>query len=118
MSNIKCVHEEYQRLSTSLGVDKLDDSKKVLVEELVKQASFLLVELDILKEQIDTYGAIQVNKNGRQKQTEASKHYNRTVTTFSNIIKNLNSGDYLLALAVANTPIVISINKYSKSQIM
>lgn len=91
MSNIKCVHDEYQRLSVSLGVDRLDDSKKVLVEELVKQASFLLVELDILKEQIDTYGAIQVNKNGRQKQTEASKHYNRTVTTFSKIIKNIHS---------------------------
>ena len=40
MSNMKCVHEEYQRLSASLGVDKLDDSKKVLVEELVKQLLF------------------------------------------------------------------------------
>lgn len=80
MSNTKCVHDEYQRLSASLGIEKYDESKKVLVEEL-----------DILKEQIDTYGAIQVNKNGRQKQTEASKHYNRTVTTFSNIIKNIHS---------------------------
>lgn len=91
MSNMKCVHEEYQRLSASLGVDKLDDSKKVLVEELVKQASFLLVELDILKEQISTYGAIQINKNGRQKQTEASKHYNRTLSTFSSLMKNIHT---------------------------
>lgn len=91
MGKLKSVHEEYERLITELGIDKLEPQKKILVEELVKQASFLLVELNILKQQIETYGAIQVNKNGRQKQTEASKHYNRTVTTFSNIIKNINS---------------------------
>ena len=28
MSNIKCVHDEYQRLSASLGIEKLDESKK------------------------------------------------------------------------------------------
>jgi len=91
MSNYKCVFDEYNRLAQSLGIDKLEPSKKCLVEELVKQASFLLVELDILKEQISTYGAIQINKNGRQKQTEASKHYNRTLSTFSSLMKNIHS---------------------------
>lgn len=91
MSNIKCVSNEYERLATQLGIEKLEPSKKCLVEELVKQASFLLVELDILKEQIDTYGSIQINQNGRQKQTEASKHYNRTVLTFSSLMKNIHS---------------------------
>ena len=91
MSNMKCVHDAYQKLNSELGIEKLDPTKKCLVEELTKQASFLLVELDILKEQIDTYGAIQINKNGRQKQTEASKHYNRTVITFSSVIKNIYS---------------------------
>lgn len=91
MSNSKCVFEEYRRLSESLGIEKLEASKKCLVEELAKQASFLLVELDILKEQIDTFGAIHINKNGRQKQSEASKHYNRTVLTFSSLMKNINS---------------------------
>ncbi len=91
MSNYKCVFDEYQRLAESLGIDKLEPSKKCLVEELVKQASFLLVELDILKEQISTYGAIQINKNGRQKQTEASKHYNRTLSTLSSLMKNINT---------------------------
>lgn len=91
MSNMKCVYDAYQKLNSQLGIDKLEPTKKCLVEELAKQASFLLVELDILKEQIETYGAIQINKNGRQKQSEASKHYNRTVLTFSSIIKNIHS---------------------------
>lgn len=91
MSNIKYVNEEYLRLCDQLGVEKLEPNKRVLVEELVKQASFLLVELDILKEQIETYGAIQINKNGRQKQSEASRHYNRTLNSFTSLIKNIHS---------------------------
>ncbi len=91
MSKMKCVHKQYEKLHQSLGIDKLEPSKQCLVDELAKQASFLLVELDILKEQIETYGAIQINKNGKQKQSEASKHYNRTVTTFSSLMKNINS---------------------------
>ena len=88
---IKCVADAYNQLHASLGIEKLEESKKCLVSELAKQASFLVVELDILKEQIETYGAIQINKNGKQKQTEASKHYNRTVMTFTSIMKNIHS---------------------------
>lgn len=88
---IKCVSDAYNQLHASLGIEKLEESKKCLVSELAKQASFLVVELDILKEQIETYGAIQINKNGKQKQTEASKHYNRTVMTFTSIMKNIHS---------------------------
>lgn len=91
LSSIKCVSDAYEKLVESLGIEKLEPSKKCLVEELAKQASFLLIELDILKEQIETYGAIQINKNGRQKQTEASKHYNRTVLTFASLIKNIHT---------------------------
>lgn len=46
------------------------------------------------------------------------KFRNLTMNVAKTLERNLNSGDYLLALAVANTPIVISINTYSKSQIM
>lgn len=91
MSNSKCVSDTYNKLYVSLGIEKLEQSKQCLVDELTKQASFLLVELDILKAQIDTYGAIQINQNGRQKQTEASKHYNRTVLTFSSLMKNIHA---------------------------
>lgn len=87
----KCVYEEFKRLSKSLGLESLSEAKKCLVEELTKQASFLLVEMDILKDQINTYGAIQINKNGKQKQSEASKHYHKTVITFTTIMKNINS---------------------------
>ncbi len=91
MNEVKCVSETYNKLYASLGIAKLDESKQCLVDELAKQASFLIVELDILKAQIETYGSIQINKNGRQKNTEASKHYNRTVLTFSSLMKNIHS---------------------------
>lgn len=91
MSKIKCVNDAYAKLHTSLGIEKLEPSKQCLVDELAKQAAFLIVELELLKEQIESYGAIQINKNGRQKQSEASKYYNRTVLTFASLMKNIHS---------------------------
>ena len=37
---IKCVADAYNQLHASLGIEKLEESKKCLVSELAKQASF------------------------------------------------------------------------------
>ena len=91
ISDIKCINNAYKKLSTHLRIDALDERKKYLVIELVNQVAFLLVELNVIKEQIKVCGAIQVNSNGRQKQSEASKYYGKIVLVFSSLIKNIYS---------------------------
>ncbi|MCL2521269.1 MAG: hypothetical protein FWE36_00240 [Erysipelotrichales bacterium] len=91
MSNIKDVSEIYEKLRVELGIEKFEASKRCLVDELAKQASFLLCEIDVLQEQIKIHGSIQINKNGRQKQTEASKLYSKGLTTLVSVMKSINT---------------------------
>ena len=52
-----CVIKEYQRLKNLFT--NVDESKSELVDELLRKASFLKVELDDLEEQIKLHGKIE-----------------------------------------------------------
>ncbi|MDY0210605.1 MAG: hypothetical protein RBQ91_04270 [Acholeplasma sp.] len=99
MSKISCVYDEYKRLSSLFALDSLDSGKRTLVEELLQQAAFMKMELEILKEQIHLYGAVQVSTSGKQRQSEPAKYYTKLVSSFSSTLKTIsaimgkNSGD-------------------------
>lgn len=99
MSKVKCVYDEYTRLTSLFALDGLDSGKRTLVEELIQQAAFMKIELEILKEQIHTYGAVQISTSGKQRQSEPAKYYTKLVSSFSATLKTIsviigkNSGD-------------------------
>lgn len=80
-------------------MDGLDSGKRTLVEELIQQAAFMKIELEILKEQIHAYGAVQISTSGKQRQSEPAKYYTKLVSSFSATLKTIsviigkNSGD-------------------------
>jgi predicted DNA-binding ArsR family transcriptional regulator len=91
MGRIEIVQDEYERLTSLFVLDSLDESKKTLVNDLLQQMAFMKVELSILKEQISNYGAVQVTKSGRQRQSEAVRYYTKLVASFSSTLKTINS---------------------------
>jgi hypothetical protein len=99
MSKISCVYDEYKRLSSLFALDSLDSGKRTLVEELLQQAAFMKMELEILKEQIHQYGDVQGSTGGKQRQSEPAKYYTKLVSSFSSTLKTIsaiigkNSGD-------------------------
>ncbi len=52
----KCIKNEYKRLK--LLFKNVDESKADLVDELLKKAAFLKLELDNLEKKIMKYGAV------------------------------------------------------------
>ena len=91
MSKIQCVYDEQQRLQSLFNLDGLDETKKTLVTELIDEAAFMKTELTLLKEQIKKYGAIQVSRQGKQRQSEPAKYYTKLVSSFSATLKTIAS---------------------------
>lgn len=86
-----CVYEEYERLKSLFALDSLDERKKVLIDELLQQMSFMKMELEIVQEQIASFGSVQVSKSGKQRQSEAAKFYTKLVASYSSTLKSVNS---------------------------
>lgn len=80
---------EYERLK-SLFLS-YDESKIGLVDELLKKASYLKVELDNLQENIDRNGIIQVSNKENTRVNLAYKTYLQTLSVYQSIIKTLNT---------------------------
>lgn len=80
---------EYKRLKDLFN--NVEESKSELVDNLIQQAAFMKVELDILQFQIRKYGAVQLSSKGAQRQTEAAKYYTKFINSYSTTIKTLNS---------------------------
>lgn len=89
MAKIKCVHDEYIRLKKLF--DAVDPAKAELVDELLKKASFLKVELDRLEEQVKKYGSVQTSTKGNQRVSVCYKTYLSSINTYQTIIRTLNS---------------------------
>ena len=83
-----CVKKEYERLK-SLFKD-VDVSKAELVDELLKKAAFLKVQLDDLENEINEFGAIIHYSDGSSKQSPAYKSFLSSLGTYQAIIKTLN----------------------------
>ncbi len=79
---------EYERL-LELFKD-VDETKRNLVDELLKKAAFLKVELDSLEEEIRRNGCISVVK-GQYIVSLAYKTFLQSLGTYQTIIKTLNS---------------------------
>ena len=89
MSKIKKVNNEYERLRSLFS--SVDPTKAELVDNLINEAAFMCVQLEQLREQIKTHGAIQFSNKGGQRQTEAAKYYTKLINSYGTVIKTLNS---------------------------
>lgn len=85
----KCVYEEYERLK-KLFIN-VDESKAELVDELLKKASFLKSELDVLEIKIEKYGAIETSNKGNVRESIYYKTYLQTINVYQSIIRTLNT---------------------------
>lgn len=85
---LSSVKKEYERMK-SLFKD-VDENKQALIDELLKKAAFLKVQLDDLEKEINEYGAIIRYSDGTLKQSPAYKTFLASVGTYQAIIKTLN----------------------------
>ena len=85
----KTIREEYERLK-ALFVN-VDESKAELVDELLKKASFLKLNLDTLELQIQKNGAIEKSNKGNVRESIYYKTYLQSVNVYQSIIKTLNT---------------------------
>lgn len=83
------ISTEYERLKSLFC--SIDETKIELVDELLKKAAYLKVELDNLQRDIDRNGVIQVSNKGNTRVNLAYKTYLQTVGIYQSIIKTLNS---------------------------
>ncbi len=83
-----CVKKEYDRMK-SLFKD-VDEKKTELIDELLKKAAFLKVQLDDLEKEINEYGAVIHFSDGTSKQSPAYKSFLASIGTYQAIIKTLN----------------------------
>ncbi len=89
MTRQQNIQNEYERLKALFS--RIDETKIELVEELLKKAAYLKVELDNLQIDIDKNGVIQVSSKGNTRVNLAFKTYLQTVSIYQGIIKTLNS---------------------------
>lgn len=73
--------------------EKVDPSKKKLVEKLIHDAAFLAEQNENLRAIIETVGMVKVHpeKPELQKSTEAGKQYLKNLQAYAIVIKTLNS---------------------------
>lgn len=89
MTRQQNIQNEYERLKSLFS--HIDETKIELVDELLKKAAYLKVELDNLQKDIDKNGVIQVSNKGNTRVNLAFKTYLQTVSIYQGIIKTLNS---------------------------
>lgn len=80
---------EYKRLK-SLFIN-VDEYKIKLVDELLKKAAFLKVELDNLELSIASTYVVQTSSKGNQRVNLSYRTYLQSLSTYQSIIKTLNS---------------------------
>lgn len=89
MTRQQNIQTEYERLKSLFY--RIDETKIELVDELLKKAAYLKVELDNMQKDIDRNGVIQVSNKGNTRVNLAFKTYLQTVSIYQGIIKTLNS---------------------------
>jgi hypothetical protein len=81
--------KEYERLKSLFA--NADEAKVNLVDELLKKAAFLKIELDSLENGIRRNGVMQLSNKGNARITLSYKAYLQSISIYSNIIKTLNT---------------------------
>ena len=87
--NQKSVDAEYQRLL--LLVKDVDETKKQLLDELLKKAAFLKVKMDILEEKLEKGGVTQKSSKGNVRISQRFKTYLVTLQAYQQVIKTINA---------------------------
>lgn len=90
------IKKEYERL-VALFKD-IDPAKINLIDELLKKAAFLKVELDNLQAQVKRNGPVEYSSKGNSRPTQCYKMFLTSLGVYQTIIKTLNS-----ILGVGNT---------------
>lgn len=85
----KKINQEYERLKKLFA--NVDESKAELVDGLLKKASFLIVELDKLQKDVQTYGAVERSNKGNVRESIYYKTFLSTLSVYQGIIKTLNT---------------------------
>ena len=85
----KQINKEYARLAALFT--NVDKTKLELVDELLKKAAFLKVELDDLQTLVRKHGAVEFSSKGNSRQTQCYKTYIQSLGVYQNIIKTLNT---------------------------
>lgn len=85
----ECVYNEYNRLKKLFS--NVDESKTELVDELLKKASFLVIELYKLQKYIDLYGSVEISNKGNVRESIYYKTFLSTLNVYQGIIKTLNT---------------------------
>ena len=88
MTNKK-VDAEYQRLL--LLVKDVDETKKQLLDELLRKAAFLKVKMDLLQNQMKDGGVTQKSSKGNIRMSQRFKVYLSSLATYQQIIKTINT---------------------------
>lgn len=90
MPKSEIYEEELEKLSEVFSV--VDDSKRKLVEGLIKDAAFLKAENHELKIILSETGMVMIHPQNKQlqKPVEAARQYLKNVNSYSVIIKTLN----------------------------
>ena len=88
MTNPK-VDAEYQRLL--LLVKDVDETKKQLLDELLKKAAFLKVKMDILEEKLEKGGVTQKSSKGNVRISQRFKTYLASLQAYQQVIKTINT---------------------------
>lgn len=83
------INKEYKRLKKLF--ENCDEGKLQLVEELLKKASFLKVELEELEVTINENGFVEITSKGESRVSVQYKIYLQSVAIYQGIIKTLNS---------------------------
>lgn len=81
--------KEYERLAALF--QDVDPNKTKLIDELLKKAAFLKVELDELQAQVKRRGAVEYSSKGNSRQTLCYKTFLTSLGVYQTIIKTLNS---------------------------
>lgn len=85
---VKTAFEEYQRLKSLFN--SVDETKTELVDELLKKAAFLKVELDNLEAKVTRYGSIEISSKGNTRESIYYKTYLSSVSIYQGLIRTLN----------------------------
>lgn len=89
MDKKELTKKEYERLKTLFT--NTDETKVDLVDELLKKAAFLKIELDMLECSIRKCGSIEFSNKGNVRMSMSYKAYLQSISIYSNIIKTLNT---------------------------
>lgn len=85
----KSQKDEYAKLKKLFA--NVDESKSELVDELLRKASFLVIELDRLQKEISVYGSVERSNRGNVRESVYYKTYLSTLSVYQGIVKTLNT---------------------------